>query len=48
MADGDLENKFRGLCRELPTMNQQDAALTATWKLDELTDLSEYLSLFVI
>jgi 2-methylcitrate dehydratase PrpD len=48
MADRDLEEKFRGLCRGLLTKEQQDAALAATWKLDELTDLREYLSLFVI
>lgn len=48
MSDRDLENKFRGLCSGLLSTHQQDAALAATWKLDELTDLSEYLSLFVI
>ena len=48
MADRDLEDKFRGLCRGLLTKEQQDAALAATWKLEELKDLSAYLSLFVI
>jgi hypothetical protein len=48
MADSDLEDKFRGLCRGLLTKEQQDAALAATWKLDEVKDLSAYLSLFVI
>ena len=48
MSDADLEAKFRGLCRGLLTREQQDAALAATWRLDELTDLGEYLALFVI
>ncbi len=48
MSDRDLEDKFRGLCRGLLSKEQQDAALAATWKLDEITDLSDYLSLFVV
>lgn len=48
MADRDLEDKFRGLCRGLLSQDQQGAVLAATWKLDEITDLKEYLSLFVI
>jgi 2-methylcitrate dehydratase len=48
MSDSDLEEKFRGLCRGLLTKEQQDAALAATWRLDALTDLGEYLALFVV
>jgi 2-methylcitrate dehydratase PrpD len=48
MGDRDLEDKFRGLCRVMLSKEQQDAALAATWRLDEMTDLGEYLSLFVI
>jgi 2-methylcitrate dehydratase len=48
MADRDIEDKFRGLCRGLLTGEQQDAALAATWRLDEITDLRDYLALFAI
>lgn len=48
MSDADLEAKFRGLCSGLLSKAQQDAVLAATWRLDELTDLSGYLSLLAI
>jgi 2-methylcitrate dehydratase len=48
MSDADLEAKFRGLCRGLLTRAQQDIALAATWRLEAVTDLSEYLELFVV
>ena len=48
MSDRDIEQKFRGLCRGLLSKEQQDAALATTWRLEEITDLRDYLGLFVI
>jgi len=48
MSDADLEEKFRTLCRGMLSREQQDAAISATWQLDEVDDLSDYLALFVV
>jgi 2-methylcitrate dehydratase len=45
MADEDIEEKFRRLCRGLLTAAEQEAALDALWHLDETDDLTEVLAL---
>lgn len=46
MSDGDIEAKFRGMAEGLLSHERQTAAIDATWRLDEIKDISAYLRLF--
>jgi 2-methylcitrate dehydratase PrpD len=41
MSDRDLEDKVRGLCRDVIEPSRADQLIAMCWRLDELTDVWE-------
>jgi 2-methylcitrate dehydratase len=45
MTDAEVEDKFRGLCRDLVDSNQCEAILDAVWSLEKAADIGTVLEL---
>ena len=46
LTDAEVEHKFRSLASSRLSREQADAVLARTWKLDQLDDIGELLSMF--
>jgi hypothetical protein len=48
MTDTEVEDKFRMLCSNVLTTRQTAAILETLWALEDIDDVGQLLSLFVV
>ena len=48
MSDSEVVDKFLGLCQEVLTPQQGQAALDTLWRLEKVQDIGEVIDLFQV
>ena len=48
MSDGEVEDKFLGLCQEVMNSDQCRSALETLWRLEEVQDIGSVMDLFQV